>query len=700
MVRILMAGLSVGCLLAASCAAARPARVDGQAATGGIQTSQTGGQAAGTVDLTTAYHPYAEFEAQLHELAAQAGAAASLESLCKTAGGRDVWLLTLADADDTPAEKRQALLIVGGIDADHPASSETAFNVAQRLVAALSDDSEGEERPEPDPVAMLQERTIYIVPRANPDGIETYFESIQRGERLNARPVDDDRDGVVNEDGANDLNGDGLITVMRVPDPQGEWMPDSDEPRLLKKADAAKGERGLYKLMLEGIDDDADGQINEDGPGGVDDDRNWPHFYERNDPVTGLHQLSEPQTRALAQFVVDHPRIAAAIVYGRHDNLVNVPKGQERGPDGESYRDLHPDDVAIYEHISEKFKEITELKGSHGADAAGALYAWLYSQRGIPTFATSLWWPVKKKEEPTTQPASQPTSQPTSAPAGDPEPQDAQKPDGAAAAPHPTGEPAPSVRMQIRGGGTPPSREQMQAMMQRMRQRGGGSRGRRQVVRVGGAPDSEDGDAADEEDEAADTALSARVASGETLKQWLTYSDEERDHEGFVEWSAYEHPTLGKVEIGGLAPYFDTTPPADELETIAERQTKFLIELAAMLPTPRFGDLKVENVGADVWQIELTLVNDKYLPTHTGIAKHTRQPPIAVRPLVDAERIVGGKRLERVANLAGSGGAAKLRWLIRGKTGDSVRFRAFNRTYGELLIDVKLNEAPSTQESE
>ena len=86
----------------------------------------------------------------------------------------------------------------------------------------------------------------------------------------------DDRE---DEDGAEDLDGNGIITMMRVKDPEGEWLPLEGEPRLMKKADPAKGEKGIFKLYPEGLDNDGDGQYNEDGPGGVNVGVNFPHLF-------------------------------------------------------------------------------------------------------------------------------------------------------------------------------------------------------------------------------------------------------------------------------------------------------------------------------------------------------------------------------------------------------------------------------------
>jgi hypothetical protein len=75
----------------------------------------------------------------------------------------------------------------------------------------------------------------------------------------------DDLDDQEDEDGANDLDGNGFITQMRVKDPQGTWIPVPGDPGLLKKANTQKGDKGIYKLYTEGTDDDGDGKYNEDG---------------------------------------------------------------------------------------------------------------------------------------------------------------------------------------------------------------------------------------------------------------------------------------------------------------------------------------------------------------------------------------------------------------------------------------------------
>ena len=69
------------------------------------------------------------------------------------------------------------------------------------------------------------------------------------------------------------------------------------------KADRAKGETGAYRLESEGLDNDGDGAINEDPPGGVDFDRNFPHGWKEFDRRAGTSACSEVETRG-----ADRPR--------------------------------------------------------------------------------------------------------------------------------------------------------------------------------------------------------------------------------------------------------------------------------------------------------------------------------------------------------------------------------------------------------
>ena len=95
----------------------------------------------------------------------------------------------------------------------------------------------------------------------NADGAEQMFAPVKALRRTNATPFDADNDGRTDEDGPEDLNKDGFITLMRVKDPKGPYMVSPDDPRLMKRADPSKGESGGWAIYWEGLDKDRDGFV-------------------------------------------------------------------------------------------------------------------------------------------------------------------------------------------------------------------------------------------------------------------------------------------------------------------------------------------------------------------------------------------------------------------------------------------------------
>lgn len=610
----------------------------------------------------TEYTTYAELTAALHELTAANQGVAQLASLTKTVGGRDVWVLTLAaDTEARPVSQRQGLLLVGGVDAELPLASELPLRVAQRLLESAAADADCAE------ARLLRTRVVYVVPRLNPDGLERAFQPVRHDRPVNGRPIDDDRDALVNEDGGDDLNGDGLITVMRVRDPDGPWIVDKDEPRLLRKADVEKGEVGQYRVLIEGIDDDADGALNEDGFGGVDLDRNWPHFFTPGETACGLYPMSEPETRALADFVVTRRNISAAIVFGRNDNVVTPPTGKERGVDGETYRDLHPDDTDLYRRLGERYRTLTHVSGSAGCDARGALYAWLYSQEAILTVATGGWWP-SAEDSAAPAPTSQPTSRPVTSQPAAVERRDEVAADGAGAANGNGAEDNAGVP-EVPAHEFPPQR----------------SRGNRRGGEAKAATPTD--------------WLTEKFVADEANRAWLAWCDRHPTADGFVSWTALPHATLGMVEVGGFAPHVRGLPPAEQLPALTDEQTTFVVELSNWLAEPRLIVSEVRHVGNDVWRVALRLENGGKLPTHLGIALQTEQPGFVIRPDVDASQLLGGSRLARVKNVPAGGVSEEQVWLLRGREGDVVNFRAYNRRYGEMTLSVTLNAGPQPEKN-
>ncbi|MFH1765274.1 MAG: M14 family metallopeptidase, partial [Gemmatimonadota bacterium] len=241
---------------------------------------------------------------------------ATMESLGTTLQGREIWMVTVGNSSGAPLAGRPGILVVGNLEGDHLVGSQLALEAIRYLIANAREEAVQ---------ASLNDHVFYFFPRLNPDGAEAMFARVKWDRKTNTRPFDDDNDGRIDEDGPEDLNGDGYITVMREADPSGAYMIDPDNERLMKRADPTKGETGAFTLYWEGTDEDGDGFINEDGPGGVDLNRNFQHEYPYWQADAGLHMVSEVESRALMDFTISHRNIDAILTFGETDNLVTPP---------------------------------------------------------------------------------------------------------------------------------------------------------------------------------------------------------------------------------------------------------------------------------------------------------------------------------------------------------------------------------------
>jgi len=275
---------------------------------------------------------------------------------------------------------------VAGIEGNDLVGSSIAFTWLKHLLEQYETDAEI--------TRLLQTTTFYIIPRLNPDAAERFFNQPKCETARDDKPVDDDHDGLMDEDGPEDLNGDGLITSMRIQDPEGGYILDPAADRLLLKADPLKSEAGAWRLLTEGIDNDHDESWNEDGPGGVNFNRNFPYNFEFFASDAGVHQVSRPETRALADFVVDHPNIGIIMTYGAADNLLKTPKGATP-PRRKPMTEIDEDDAGYYKAMGELYRKALGLdKELEDTSYTGTFSDWMYFHRGRLSLAARPWSPA------------------------------------------------------------------------------------------------------------------------------------------------------------------------------------------------------------------------------------------------------------------------------------------------------------------
>lgn len=243
------------------------------------------------------YYDVEEVEAVLRRIHAAHPDRTRLESMGKSREGRDLWVLAVFDPSTGDPADKPALYVDGNTHGNEVQCTEVCLYLAKHLLRAQR----------PRVRDLLRRVTFHIAPSVNPDSRHRFFHTPQtpHAPRGVLRPVDDDGDGLFDEDGPNDLDGDGHIVSMRIRDPHGTHVVDERDPRLMRAV--RPGERGTHRLLgTEGFDDDGDGEINEDGPGGVDPNRNFPGHWRPDCEQSGAgpYPLSEPETRATARWIL------------------------------------------------------------------------------------------------------------------------------------------------------------------------------------------------------------------------------------------------------------------------------------------------------------------------------------------------------------------------------------------------------------
>lgn len=641
---------------------------------GGIAAGQARSGGATAPDATHPGSSHADLTRRTAALANKYASRVKTAVIGKSFRGRDIPVIEIRGDAAQEGPSRGALLVVAGLSATRVTATEVALALAERWAdpapTSMPTTAATATQPASQPAHILDVCDVYILPRLNVDGAERFLSQPRDANDRSDEPVDDDRDRVTDDNGPADLNGDGFITQMRVRDPEATHLVDDKDARLVRPADRAVAERPIYKMYTEGLDSDGDGEYAEDGPGGVDLDRNFPHAYQPHASGTGRYALSAPEARALAEYVIAHPEILGVVVLDRGDTLAGGGSGE-----------VVTEDEPIWKRLAERYKDVAAINDVPRGISEGSFAAWAYRQRGLPTIASALWQ----------LPKDEPTSQPTSGPATT-----------QSASSQPDAESTPQTPTAAAPPGQPSSRDEPRMGARGRTEAGGGGRtGGGRFGRGGGRRGGAGGPAGAGRPTGEGGGAGAASAGGkediEKDRRWLQYADKQRDAKAYVDWTPFKHPTLGDVEIGGFVPGFRENAPASALPDIVDRQIRFISEFAAMLPRPRVAVVKVTEKATDVFEVELSLVNDTYMPTALAMTRTAnRDMPFVLRPELPPESILGGRPVEKIRHLDGSGGTDKVRWLIRAPRSSTLTIDVFNKQFKMNDVKVELVPTPTT----
>ena len=636
-------------------------------------------------------------EQALNALAQTNASKVKVHKLAQTFGGNRISIYEFGTETKNAQKVKPAIFVMANAEGNVPVATEAALSLAKELVKEEN----------------LKRFTWYLVSVLNADALSHYFENPLWNNTRNDRPYNDDMDDAVDEDGPDDLNGDGFITQMRVIDPLGTLIPEEADARFMRKANAAKGEKGIYKLYTEGVDNDGDGRYNEDPKGGVNSGINFPHLFKANSHNSGAWPGSEPEVFEIMKFIYAHPEIAATFNFGSSDFCIQAPKGGRRGsadftkikipkrmasqfgadPDKtytmdeviELAQPMVPEgmeltpamvagflglgaavnpldkDLGFYKELSKQYKDFLKAKGYEKERLApekakdGSFELWSYYHLGIPTFSMNFFTLPKAEKEAKKEGSGisfddvEKMSSDEFVALGEEKIASFLKENNA-----PERFSAAKIIEMMSGGQVGPA--QMVGMMKNMPK-----------------PEKE-GELSDK------------------TKAFVAYDQEILKGEGFVNWTSYDHPILGEVEIGGEKAYINSTPLFEEAEKMINLQLPWIFELAKKLPQLSILKSDIEAISDNLYKLNVWIQNENYLPFPTEMGTRNGQPAPAVLTLVGKDIVfTNGKARTSIQSVAGLK-AIKLSFIIQAKKGTDIELKLESKFAGSDKAQITLSK--------
>ncbi|MEO5733458.1 MAG: M14 family metallopeptidase [Rubrivivax sp.] len=347
------------------------------------------------------FYRHAELTRLLQDYAAAAPHIVALSSIGKSHEGRDIWLLTIANSANGSDTDKPAFWVDGNIHAAELTASTACLYWLHSLVTGYGAAGPAAEDHDPAVRELLDTRVVYMVPRLNPDGAELALADKPRHIRSSTRPYPYDEqpvDGLTIED----VDGDGRMLQMRIKDPHGPYKTHPDEARLMVPRGPGEFGGTYYRLIPEGTLKNFDGiriTANPDREG-LDLNRNFPTGWrqEHQQVGAGPYPASEPEVRAMVDFIVQHPNIGAAVSFHTHSGVILRPMGSQ------SDDDMTPEDLWMIKRLSDIGAKLTGYPAVsiwhdfkyHPKEVVSGTQDWVYEHLGALFWVVEIWSPNKE----------------------------------------------------------------------------------------------------------------------------------------------------------------------------------------------------------------------------------------------------------------------------------------------------------------
>jgi hypothetical protein len=302
------------------------------------------------------FYRHAELARLLHDYADARPDLLRIESIGQSHEGRDIWLAVITQRGTGPDTDKPAFWCDGNIHAGELAASTACLYWLHQLVSGYGTDAAT--------TRLLDTRVIYLCPRLNPDGAELALADRPRYLRSSTRPYPFDEPHV-----------EGLTIEFG----------------------------GTYwRVMPEGTLTNFDGlqiQVNRDREG-LDLNRNFPAYWRQEFEQVGAgpYPTSEPEVRAMVDFIVKHPNIGAGVSFHTHSGVILRPMGTQADDD------MTPEDLWVYKRLSALGEKLTGYPAIsiyedfryHPKEVITGTQDWLYEHLGSLFWTVEIWAPNKE----------------------------------------------------------------------------------------------------------------------------------------------------------------------------------------------------------------------------------------------------------------------------------------------------------------
>jgi len=339
------------------------------------------------------FYRYGELTRLLFDYADALPQLISVRSIGKSHEGRDIWAVALTNSTTGIDTDKPAFWVDGNIHAAELTASTACLYYLHQLASRYGEDRQI--------THLLDTRCVYLCPRLNPDGAELALADRPRHIRSSTRryPFDEAPvEGLTVED----VDGDGRMLTMRIRDPHGTYKKHATEPRLMVAREPGEFGGDYYRLMPEGTLTHWDGltvKVNKD-PEGLDLNRNFPtHWRQEFEQVgAGPYPTSEPEVRAMVEFITAHRNIGAAVSFHTHSGVILRPMGTQ------SDDDMVPEDLWTYKRFSEIGEKLTGYPAIsifhdfkyHPKEIVTGTQDWVYEHLGALFWTVEIWAPNKE----------------------------------------------------------------------------------------------------------------------------------------------------------------------------------------------------------------------------------------------------------------------------------------------------------------